>query len=154
MSFVVYKKDEYLVNFPQLNLFFSVFFILDLYLCSFVPLFFHSAKWGKKWNGVPTTLWVQIFFLLLLLNIFMYNISIQRFASQMNGTGSTIQFNPEFSACFQRWTYTPMSAWLSKYTNVKASQMQETTSYFCLLFICCILSIDAVPDLVIYQNDY
>ena len=53
LSFVVYSKDENPVNFAQLNLFFLIFFTLDLFLCSFVPLFFHSAEWGKgmEWGA-------------------------------------------------------------------------------------------------------
>ena len=64
----------------------------------------------------------------------MCNISIQRFANQITDTGSTIQLNLEFSACLQKWTYTLIYEWLSKYISVKASKTQETTSYFLFLF--------------------
>ena len=47
LSFVIYSKDKNPINFAQLNLFFLVFFTLDLFLCSFVPLFFHSSECGK-----------------------------------------------------------------------------------------------------------
>ena len=100
-----------------------------LFHCSFI-----QPNEVKEWNGVPTTLLAHISFLLLLLNIFIYSIFIQRFANRRNGTGSTIKLNLEFSACLQKWTYTLIYAWLSKYTSDKANQTQETTSYFYLLF--------------------
>ena len=49
LSFLVYPKNENPVNFAQLNLFFLVWFTLDLILCSFVPLFF-NADTGKTKN--------------------------------------------------------------------------------------------------------
>ena len=53
LSFIVYSKDKNPINFAQLNLFFLVFFIFDLLLCSFIPSFLHSDDWGKgmEWNA-------------------------------------------------------------------------------------------------------
>ena len=42
LSFLVYPKEENPVNFAQLNLFFFIWFTLDIILCSVVPLFFNA----------------------------------------------------------------------------------------------------------------
>ena len=42
LSFLVFPKDENPVNFAQLNLFFFIWFTLDIILCSVVPLFFNA----------------------------------------------------------------------------------------------------------------
>ena len=53
LSFVVYSKDKNPVNFVQLNFFFLVFFILDLFLCIYVPSTKYSAGWGNgmEWSA-------------------------------------------------------------------------------------------------------
>ena len=48
LSFIVYPKGENPVNFAQLNLFFFIWFTLDLILWSIVPLFFHANTFKNR----------------------------------------------------------------------------------------------------------
>ena len=150
LSFVVYYKDENPINFVQLNFFFLIFFILDLFLCMYVPSTKYSTGWGNgiEWNAHKI---MGSYFALTSLIEYTY---VQYLYSKIWQPNKWYRyFNPIkpwiFSMLAKLDVYTDFCMTVEIYKWQSESNLREYFFIFVYIFIYDILSINTLSSLVI-----